>query len=294
MEGGGGISDPFSILGLLSAQLFGTMIRTLYLIPARLTRLSLPTRRSVHFSVLLFLVPGAMCFPQTRVEEEFCAKVSKTRLLEQVQDLVRLGPRTGGTVSGDRSASYVARKFKQAGFKPIIENDPLRLAFDLKRWSLRVTEPPELRRLIKREWVGAYSPSAPNSTAELLYVRDPQKISKLNLKGKALLVDNPVSAKVYQAVAEHGARCLLVASPVLERAYSDWAMITDLPPNKDNPIPLFNVSANNARELIRVLQDSQTVMIRFSTETAVDSAMPKTVIATLEGESDKYYLICRI
>jgi hypothetical protein len=233
-----------------------------------------------------------MCFPQTRVEEEFSAKVSKTRLLEQVQELVRLGPRAGGTVSGDRSASYVARKFKQAGFKPIIENDPLRLAFDLKRWSLRVTEPPELRRLIKREWVGAYSPSAPNSTAELLYVRDPQKVSKLNLKGKALLVDNPVSAKVYQAVAEHGARCLLVASPVLERAYSDWAMITDLPPNKDNPIPLFNVSANNARELIRVLQDSQTVMIRFSTETAVDSAMPKTVIATLEGESDKYYLIC--
>jgi len=230
--------------------------------------------------------------PQTRVEEEFSAKVSKTRLLEQVRELVRLGPRTGGTVSGDESASYVVRKFKQAGFKPIIQNDPLRLAFDLKRWSLRVTEPPDLRRLIKHEWVGAYSPSVPDSKSELLYLQDPQKLSKLSLKGKALLVDNPVSTKVYRAMAEHGVSCLLVASPVLERAYSDWAMITDLPPTKKNPIPLFNVSVNNAQELRSVLQDSQIVMIRFSTETSTDSARPKTVIATLEGESEKYYLIC--
>ncbi|MBF8293995.1 MAG: Peptidase protein [Bacteroidetes bacterium] len=255
-------------------------------------RLSRPSKRRIHFSVLLFLVPGAMCFPQTRIEKEFSAKVSKTRLLEQVQDLVRLGSRIGGTASGDKSASYVVRKFKQAGFKPIIQNDPLRLAFDLKRWSLRVTEPRDLRRLIKHEWVGAYSPSVPDSKSELLYAQDPQKASKLDLKGKALLVDNPVSTKMYQAMAENGASCLLVASPVLERAYSDWAMITDLPPSKTNPIPLFNVSLNNARKLQSVLQDSQTVMIRFSAEATIDSARAKTVIATLEGESEQYYLIC--
>ncbi|TSA19853.1 M28 family peptidase, partial [bacterium] len=255
-------------------------------------RLSLPSKRSICISVLLFLVPGATCFPQTRVEEEFSAKVSKTRLLGQVQELVRLGSRTGGTASGDMSASYAVRKFKQAGFKPVIQNDPLRLAFDLKRWSLRVTEPPDLRRLIKHEWVGAYSPSVPDSKSELLYVQDPQKLSKPNVTGKAVLVDNPVSTKVYRAMAENGASCLLVTSPVLQRAYSDWAMITDLPPTKNNPIPLFNVSVNNARELQKALRDSQTVMIRFSTETSIDSARPKTVIATLEGESEKYYLIC--
>jgi hypothetical protein len=255
-------------------------------------RSNLPARYGIYFLALLSPVPGAMCFPQNRIEEEFSAKVSKTRLLDQVRELVKLGSRAGGTASGDKSVSYVARKFTQAGFSPRVQIDPLRLAFDLKRWSLIVQDPAKLRRLIKREWVGAYSPSVPNSTAELLYVRDPQKFSNRNLKGKALLVDNPVSAKVYQSMADHGARCLLVASPVLEGAYSDWAMIADLPPGKDRPIPLFNVSANNARDLLRALQDSQRVMIRFSTETGIDSARPKTVIATLEGESEQYYLIC--
>lgn len=255
-------------------------------------RLSTKSRRSIFFSVLLLLIPWAICFPQRRVEEELSAKVSKARLLEQVRELVSLGPRTGGTASGDKASSYVARRFRQAGFKPRIQLDPLRLAFDVKRWSLRVTEPPALRRLIKHEWIGAYSPTVRDTTSELLYVRDPQKLSKPDLKGKALLVDNPVSAKVYRAMAEGGVTCLLVASPPLERAYSDWAMITDLPSTGNNPIPLFNISANNARKLQSVLQDSQTVRIRFSAETRIDSASPKTVIAPLEGESEQYYLIC--
>jgi hypothetical protein len=260
-------------------------------IPNSLMRLNSP-RRAIAIPVFLLLLPVAFCLPQNRLESNFSGRVSKTRLLQQVKDLVAFGPRTGGTSSGEKAAAYVARKFKEAGFKPAIQKDPPRLAFTLKRWSLKVNEPASMRRLIRHAWVGAYSPSVPDTTSELIYARDPENLSRAEVKGKALLIDNTVSRRVYQSLAEDGATCLLLASPELEGAYSDWAMISDLPTSSKNPIPLFNLSISNARALRSALKDSQTVIIDYSTVTSVDSARPKTVIATLQGESEKYYLLC--
>jgi hypothetical protein len=256
-----------------------------------LMRLSSPQRRIVLPVFLLFL-PAALCLSQNRFEGDFSGRVSKARLLQQVRELVAFGPRTGGTPSGDKATAYVVRKFKEAGYKPLVQKDPPRLAFNLKRWSLNVKEPATMRRLIRNEWVGAYSPSVADTASELIYARDPEKLTKAETNGNALLIDNPVSRREYQTLAENGATCLLLASPELEGAYSDWAMISDLPTSSKNPIPLFNLSVNNARALRAALKDSQTVVIGYSTATSVDSARPRTVIATLEGESEKYYLVC--
>jgi len=209
-----------------------------------------------------------------------------------VRELVAFGPRTGGTPSGEKASAYVARKFKEAGYKPLIHKDPPRLAFSLKRWSLRVKEPVGMRRLIRNAWVGAYSPSVSDTVSELVYARDPEEVTRAETKGRALLIDNPLPGRVYQALADNGATCLLLASPELDGAYSDWAMISDLTASSKNPIPLFNISVGNARALRTALKDSQKVIIGYSTLTSVDSARPRTVIATLEGESEKYYLVC--
>lgn len=209
-----------------------------------------------------------------------------------MRELVSIGSRCGGTASGEKAAAYAVRKFKEAGFKPVVQKDPPRLAFSAKGWSLKVEEPETLMRLIEHEWVGAYSPSVRDTTSELVYTRDPEKLSRGETKGKAVLIDNAVSRRLYNSLVENGATCLLVASPELEGAYSDWAMISDLPASSKNAIPLFNLSTNNARALRKALADSESVLIRYSTLTSVDSARPKTVIATLEGESDRYYLVC--
>jgi hypothetical protein len=256
-----------------------------------LMRLS-SAQRSITVSIFLLVLPAPLCLSQNRIETDFSGRVSKARLLQQVQDLVSFGPRTGGTPSGDKATAYVVRKFKEAGFDPTVQKDPPRLTSILKRWSLKVTEPSTMSRLIKHEWVGAYSPSVPDTESELIYARDPEKLTKTETKGKALLIDNPLSRHEYQSLAENGATCLLLASPELDGAYSDWAMISDLPTSSKNPIPLFNLSTNNARALRAALKDSETVVIGYSTVTSVDSARPRTVIATLEGESQKYYLLC--
>ena len=249
------------------------------------------TRRTYLLAPLVLFV-AAQCFGQNRIERDFSDRVSKGRLLKQVRELVDLGPRAGGTASGDKSAAYVARTFKDSGLKPHIDKDPLHLAFTLKRWNLRVQKPASLRRLIKNEWVGAFSPSVADTISELIYSKDPEALPKNALKGKALLIDNPVSRKTYLEFCDRGASCLLLASPELEGAYSNWAMISDLPASAMNRIPLFNLSTHNARALRAALKDSERVLIRFSTSTSIDSARPKTVIATLEGESTDYYLVC--
>jgi hypothetical protein len=255
-------------------------------------RVHLQLTRWTYFSVFSVLFIAAHCIAQSRIEREFSDRVSKDRLLKQVRELVDFGPRAGGTASGDKSAAYVAGTFKDSGLKPHVEKDPLHLAFTLKRWNLRVQKPASLRRLIKNEWVGAFSPSVADTVSELIYARDPEALPKSTLKGKALLIDNPVSRKTYQEYCDRGATCLLLASPELEGAYSNWAMISDLPPSAKNRIPLFNLSTHNARALRTALKDSESVFIRFSTSTSIDSARPKTVIATLDGESTDYYLVC--
>jgi hypothetical protein len=93
-------------------------------------------------------------------------------------------------------------------------------------------------------------------------------------------------------MAKSGATCILAISPHLGDAYSDWAYISDLPSSQKNPIPLFNLSYRNGDSLMHALADSHKVVVRFSTETVIDSTRPTTVAATLVGESDKYYIVC--
>ncbi|OGU28017.1 MAG: hypothetical protein A2X66_01750 [Ignavibacteria bacterium GWA2_54_16] len=205
---------------------------------------------------------------------------------------MRFGSRTGGTRSGDKAVSYLVEQFRKAGFTPVVEKDPKRLAYELKNWSLKVQSPPSLRNLVRNEWVGAYSPSVPNTTASLVYLHQPENAPSIGLKNKALLIDAAVSNKTYRRLAEAGVLCLLLTSPNLEGAYSDWAMISDLPESEKNLIPLFNLSRNNGLRLKKVLMDSVEVILNFSVRSAIDSGSPKTVIATLKGESERYFLIC--
>jgi hypothetical protein len=250
-----------------------------------------PSSRRIALVALSFFL-CAIVFSQSKTERAFLKSVSTNKLLAQVRDLVRFGPRTGGTRSGDKAVAYLVERFKGAGFLPEVEKDPKRLAYDLKQWTLKVDSPARIRDVIRNGWVGGYSPSVPKSTAQVVYVSVPENAAGENIKNKALLLDAPVTARVYKRLTDGGAKCLMVISPDVGGAYSDWAMISDLPESANNPIPLFNLSRNNGKRLKSALKDSLRVVVSFSVRSSVDSASPKTVVATLQGESEKYYLVC--
>jgi hypothetical protein len=232
------------------------------------------------------------CVCQVKTESRLAQEVSQSRLLGQVRDLVSFGPRIGGTSSGEKAASYIARRFREAGYNPSLVKDPSHLTFEYKGWTLAIEEPRKLRKLICNEWIGGFSPSVAVTTSELVYLKEAGKATKASAIGKAILAGSSFSEKDYRRLAEYGATCILQISPHLADAYSSWAFINDLPPSKKNPIPLFNLSYGNGESLIRALGDSERVVIRFSAKTIIDSTRPKTVIATLDGESDKYYIVC--
>lgn len=245
----------------------------------------------VRVAVLLIFASVSL-YGQPRAERALAASVSKERLLRTVRDLVWFGPRTGGTKSGNRAVQYLVDRFKEAGYTPEVVEDPEVLTFSILKWSLRVEEPRSLRRLIKNAWLGGFSPSVGKTRAPLRLMADQEDTRRNLVDSGAVLLDEPPDRRTYEKLVQVGASCILVISPKLEGAYSKWAMISDLRRSAENPIPMFNLSYDNGVRLKEALRDSQEVVISFSAQTLIVRGVPKTVIATLAGDSSAYFLVC--
>ncbi len=243
---------------------------------------------------VLLLVAVALQFvdAQAIVETRFASRVSQQRLLTTVRELVKLGNRWGGTESGDRAVAYLERKFKSFGLHVEVIEEPERLVFTHTSWSLRVEEPKGLRRLIKNEWLAGFSPSVALTKAELVGLPPWEDLEDNSLKGKAILLESSLTDRQYQRLAEAGVSALLLISPRLPGAYTDWALIENLKASETNRVPLFNLSRNSGEALIAALERREKIVISFSALTKIGWGRPKTVVATLPGKRDSYYLIC--
>ena len=248
------------------------------------------TLRTRSFFLITFLAHVGIA--QDNMEKELSARVSQTRLLSAVRQLVKIGTRMGGTPSGDKSAVYLQQHFKRSGLPVEAVEEPPKLAFTNHTWSLRVEQPRELRNLIKHEWLGGFSPSVPLTQAPLEMWPPSDELDDDSIRGKAFLIESPLSQREYRRLVEHGATALLLSSPLLEGAYSEWAFIADLRPARDNAIPLYNLSYNNASVLRRTLEDGVPVSVSFSSRVTIERGSPKTLVATMEGESDSCFIVC--
>ncbi len=208
-----------------------------------------------------------------------------------VRNLVALGNRLGGTPSGDESSAYVLQAFKRAGVDAVIEADPERLVYINHEWSLGVIEPRRLRRFIRNEWLGGYSPSAPSTTARVEFLDHEEAVSA-KFDSAVVLTGRLVNDRLYQSIVKSGAVAILCYTPDDSTLYPDWALITDLKQTSGNKIPLFNLSYRNGSGLRRELDRNTAVRVRFMTKTTVRNGSPKTVVATIRGRSDQYYLVC--
>src|SRR5262249_19982393 len=67
------------------------------------------------------------------LEAKFVARIDEQRLLKTVRELVAIGPRMGGTPSGDAAAKYHAQRLRDAGYEPVSLTDPLKEAYQRLR-----------------------------------------------------------------------------------------------------------------------------------------------------------------
>ncbi len=249
-------------------------------------------RGAIRFVICLILssvCSQALVHAQGIRESEISDRVSALRMKQTVKTLVKFGNRLGGTTSGDRSVQYLQKEFAKTGFDVSVTEDPERLVCETKGWELQVVKPRRLRTLIRHEWLSGFSPSVPRQSAALCYYDGEEHPG---VRGKVVLTAQTVTKALYETLVEEGAVCIVSFAPADSSMYRNAAMISDLPASANNAIPAFNVSFSAGSRLREELKRGTEISIRFSSKTSVALARPKTLVATIKGRSDDYFVVC--
>jgi len=237
---------------------------------------------------LLLLIPLLSSFSQSPAERRFASVVSEDTLRRHVETLSAMGNRWGGTPSGNQSARWVASVMKRYGLEVEVRSDPEKLVSVNHRWTLRVVDPPRLRRLIRNDWLAGYSPTLERTTA-ILADGDREEDG---VEGKVLLTDRIVSEELYREFVRRGAIAILSFAPGDSTMYPNWALITPLPASTQNEIPLYNVSFRTGSTLQKEMAGGTRVRLVLSASTRTTMGTPKTVIGRLRGTGDGRYIVC--
>jgi len=231
-------------------------------------------------------------------EQAYADAVSEAKLRQDVHDLVALGPRMGGTPSGDKAAALLEQYFTRLGLKTEVFTDPPKLAHWEDRWQVTLAS----GELIESAWPYGFSASilpsqggshengraGPPITVQSLASATPTP----EWKGAIVYTPGEVG-RTYAAVASSDNRplAILTSAPNDPPRYLDWTRIGELPAKVDNAVPVFGVSYLDGRTLAVAAAAKTTV--RVSLTSHIEQRSPRTVVATLPGrEPGKYYLVC--
>ena len=99
-------------------------------------------------------------------ERAYADAVSTTALVQAVHNLVALGPRMGGTPSGDQAASFLEQYFTRLGLKTEVFTDPPKLAHWEDRWQVTLAS----GEVIESAWPYGFSASRSESSGPIIAV----------------------------------------------------------------------------------------------------------------------------
>jgi Peptidase family M28 len=247
--------------------------------------------------------PNPAAAPAPRPGEvELAAQVSSPRLLATVHDLVALGPRMGGTPSGDRAAAYLQAAFARLGLRTEVVEDTPALAHWEESWSVELLPGGKLATA----WPYGFSPAVGPATGELLVVEDLAAVAAMAAAdpargpawgGKVIYTPGDVPAAYAQlAKMAHPPLAILTSHPNAPPRYVDSALIRNLPPRAGNPIAVFAVSYDEGRRVARAAHGvfgARGASVRVALRSTVRQGRSRTVIATLPGgDAENYFLIC--
>jgi hypothetical protein len=159
-------------------------------------------------------------------------------------------------------------------------------------WKLKILLPTSLRRAFRHAWLAGFSPTVQRTRATLVEVSSESDLENATVDSAAVLIKFENVERMYHKLAKRGAVCLLTWAEPKSKAYEDCALITSLPSRTDNPIPVYDISRNDARALRQQLANKSRVDIEFSSKTLVQNGISKSVVATLKGKRSQYYIVC--
>jgi hypothetical protein len=226
------------------------------------------------------------------------AAVDTARMAKTVRDLVAIGPRMGGTPSGDRAAAYLAAAFTAGGLTPQVVADPPRPVHWEDGWSVDL----EPGGRLASAWPYGFSPSLAPVSAPLVALAAGKPLPKEAppaWRGKIVFLPGELHGYTRFATSPNRPLAILTDSPGDGKRYLDAALIASLPTAPPGqapravaaPLPVFGVSYADGQRLDKAAAAGAKVHLALTS--TVRSGQPRTVIATVSGrDSAAYYLIC--
>lgn len=241
--------------------------------------------------VLVLLAPAFQsAAPRHPAETALAASVSQERLQQLVRDLVAIGPRMGGTPSGDDAAAFIKAYFEKLGLETSALDDPPVLAHWETAWSVAI----EPDGVLESAWPLGYSPSLPADTrGKVIFVKDLASATPAPEWAGAILYTPGSIGRAYAAIAKAEPRplALITSAPHQPGKYMDAARLSALAARADNAIAAFAVSYRDGETLRAAADAGLTAAVSLLSHTRTGPV--KTVAATLAGaDPSKYWLVC--
>ncbi len=217
-----------------------------------------------------------------QVERELAARVDAERAAQRIRELCALGPRMGGTRSGERAAAYLRTAFESMGLEVQVAEDlPAKACHEESAWHVTARpehgEPFELASA----WPYGFSPSASGSAQLTL---DPAAAGALLAEGVLRGRDGP--------------RPAVVLVDGLTTEDGRYPVVQHLRRRGGDPLPHFGLSRADGEKLRALLAQGEHVAIEFALEAEIREAAPLTVVARLPargastGWSNEHLLFC--
>lgn len=237
--------------------------------------------------IVLLLLPA---IASINSEGDAAALVDPAAMTRTVRELVQLGPRMGGTPSGDAASEHVAALFRAAGLETRIADDaPVRAHWE-DRWSVEVLP----GGVIESAYPFGFSPSIdPPLEGRVVAVPDLAAATPDGSWAGAVLFTTGRVGSAYEKVVGAAVRpiAVITSAPNDPAKNLDWARLGSLRRMAGaNPVPVFAVSYLDGRTLANAA--AQGARARVALAAHERQAPPRTVIATLTGsDPQRYYLV---
>ncbi len=211
-------------------------------------------------------------------------KTQASRAAKTVQELVALGPRMGGTPSGDRAANYLATSFRALGLetRTILEKEKLVHWED--SWSLVATITPgedsdtDTIPLL-RTWPYGFSPAA-EGQAQVQLEAGPGEVGLFSK---------------FHSPRRNGPALALALVDGFNTPKGDWPKLRPLRSSAKNRYPVFGISAEAGAHLRKALSEERAVSLDYKLDAHIEKGSSRSVEATLparKGAPPGFFLIC--
>ncbi len=204
------------------------------------------------------------------LEARLAALVDEPSLQKEVRELCKLGPRMGGTESGDMAAEYLSRRFKELGLDARVVVDPPHWCHAESNWSVVAVRGKE-RHALASAWPYGFSPTTKGRAT----------LSKEVKPGTALFCDRMPKALDKE---KSPAVILVGKNTTIDGAYP---RISHLREGADNPAAVFGLSRPDAEWLDKALASEGAIEIEYALEAKIAKSSPKTVVARIAARGSK-------